>query len=227
MNEAVDAHPEAGAVQGGEAPSDESGMSLDDAVGSSYDDWDRGASGIAEGERQEIGGFLKGHADSAGVTVRDGLNSLIAPAVALRHGDMQTKRQVVGQIIDDYSVQPMPMAEPEPAAVDEFGDPIMGESPAMIEEAMLGTVQAFTNANPDAMDPVVHGKMIDVLADMSRQGFAPSLETAYQHAINSRDGDHLSRAKAASVQVSGGSRTSPNQGSDDVADILNELTPNW
>ena len=87
------------------APLDGKGMTPDDAATSAFDDHDRAHHGIAEGEREEIGGFLKGHADAAGTTVRDGLNALISPAVALRHGNMETKRHVVGQIIDDYSVQ--------------------------------------------------------------------------------------------------------------------------
>ena len=114
----------------------------------------------------------------------------------------------------------MPLAEPE-QTLDEGGDPVQGAAAAFVtEEAMLETVQSFTALHPDAMDPVVHDGMLNVLADMGRQGFKPNLETAYQHAIKSRDGEHLSRDKAASVQVSGGGNTSPSSPSDDLDDII-------
>ena len=160
----------------------------------------------------EVGQYLKGHADAAGTTVRDGLNALIQPAVELRHGNIETKRQVIGRIIDDYSVQPMPMAEPE-QPLDEFGDPVQGAAASVTEDAMLGQVQAFGELHPDAFETEVYNGMLRVNSDMSRQGFEPDLETAYQHSLRAKEGDHLSRAKQAGVQVSGAGNTSPNQAS--------------
>ena len=119
----------------------------------------------------------------------------------------------------------MPTVEPE-QTLDEFGYPVQGAAaPAVSEQAMLETVQNFTASHPDAMDPAIHDGMLRVLDDMVRQGYAPNLETAYEHTIKARDGEHLSRAKQASVQVSGGASVSPNQASDDLAGILNELIP--
>ena len=148
--------PNSGAFEqshGIEGPSDESGMSIEDAATSAFDDHDRFHHGIAEGEREEIGCFLKGHADAAGTTVRDGLNALIAPAVALRYGNMETKRQVLGQMVDDYSVQPLPTAEPE-QVLDEFGEPVHGgEVSAATEEAVASTVHEFTASHPGRDGP--------------------------------------------------------------------------
>ena len=67
-------------------PFDGKGMTPGDAATSAYDDHDRHHNGIAESEREGLGKFLKHHADAVGTNVIDGVNSLIDPAVTLRHG---------------------------------------------------------------------------------------------------------------------------------------------
>ena len=62
------------------------GMSVSDAATSAFDDADRAHNGIAEGERESVGQYLKYHADAVGTSVISGLNSLIEPAITLRHG---------------------------------------------------------------------------------------------------------------------------------------------
>ena len=61
--------------------SNDDGMSVADAVSSSYDDHERATDGIAEGERENLGKYLKSHFDAVGMTVIDGLDSLIQPAL--------------------------------------------------------------------------------------------------------------------------------------------------
>ena len=245
MSEAADAHPEAGAIQSGEAASDTSGMTPDDAASSAYDDWDRGAHGIAEGEHREMGMCLKSHADSAGVTVRDGLNSLLVPAIALRHGNMADKRQVIDGLIDDYSVSALPEAEAAPAAAEY-------EQPIATEEQAEAAIQTFTRANPLAGDPQVLAAMVDVAGDMRRQGYQPSIQEVYAHAVSAdprfapqvrqaqaeqatqrreaeyhrqaADPERVARAKQGNVQVSGGGRSAQSSSgvSDDLDDIFRE-----
>ena len=237
MNDAADAHPEAGAIQGGEAASDASGMSVEDAATSAYDDADRRENGIAEGERENLGQYLKGHADSAGVSVIAGLDSLIQPAVALRHGNIETKREVIGRIVDDYGVQPMPLAEPEPLYNDvPTAEPAGAEQPATADE-QIAVISDFIARNPVAQDQRVQSNMVAVLDDMARQGFEPNLETAFQHAVaadsrysesarqsqaQAEEAAHLARAKTGTGQISGGGSTAPSSPSDDLDAIIRE-----
>ena len=211
------------------------GMSVEDAVASAYDDHDRAHNGIAEGEREHVGRYLKGHADAAGTTVKNGLNTLINTAATLRHGDMETKRQVIGRIVDDYGVQPMPMAEPELRYNDAPNAEHAGAGHEATPEEQLGAVTDFIAQNPLAQDDQIKDMMLYVLNDMADQGFEPNLETAYKHAVEAdprfresarrsqaqaREGDHLARAKAASVQVAGGGNTAPSSPSDDLDSII-------
>ena len=234
---AVDAHPEAGAVQGVEAPSGASGMTPDDAAASAYDDWDRSTNGIAEGERENIGQYLKYHADSAGTTVISGLNSLIEPAITMRHGSMEQKRAVLGHLVDEYQIRARPEAQSQPI---EYGPPAAGAEglPVVSEDEGMAVVQQFISENPVAQDDLIQSYMVDIVGDMRAQGYQPdlgrALEIAIQHhpryseqAQAARQAGEVARSKAAGVQVSGSGTTSPNQTSDDVADIINELTPGW
>ena len=234
MNDAADAHPEAGKIQGGEAPSDESGMSMDDAVSSSFDDHQRATDGISEGERESLGKHLKFHADSAGTTVIGRLNALIEPAVALRHGDLTTKREVIGNLIDQYDVRPVPEAEPAPVA-PEYGQPAHdGEGqPIATEEQALDAVAQFASEHPGAQDEKVVDQMTFIAHDMRRQGLTPTLEAVYHYATvndprfsesarQAVEADHLARAKQGTGQVSGGGNTSPSSPSDDLDAIIRE-----
>ena len=217
------------------------GMSVEDAATSAFDDADRRENGIAEGERESLGQHLKFHADSAGTTVIGGLNALIEPAVALRHGDLTTKREVIGNLIDQYDVRPVPEAEPAPEAV-EYGQPAHdGEGqPIATEEQALDAVAQFAREHPGAQDELVVDHMTWLAHDMRRQGFQPTLEAVYQHAIandpryspqarqaqaQAQDTEHLARAKQGTGQVSGGGNTSPNSPSDDLETIIREQLP--
>ena len=250
MSDAVDAHPEAGAIQGGEAASDASGMSVEDAATSAFDDWDRGQNGIAEGERENVGQFLKFHADSAGTAVIGGLNSLIEPAVALRHGSMEEKRGVINGILDDYGITPLPMAEPEPVAVP-YGQPAHdGEGqPIATDQEALDAVNQFASDHPGAQDERVVDYMTHIAHDMRRQGLQPTLEAVYHHATvndprfsasareaqatqrreaaarqQAADPERVAKAKQGSVQVSGSGSSGPSNpdASDDLDDIIRE-----
>ena len=236
MTDAVDAHPEAGSIQGGEAASDSSGMSIEDAATSSFDDWDRGTNGIAEGERENLGQHLKYHADSAGTTVIGGLNALIEPAVTLRHGDMTAKREVIGSLIDEYGVHPIPEAEPAPETVP-YGEPALGEGgqPVATDDQAIEAIEQFVQANPIARDERIQSHMTFIASDMRRQGFQPTLQAVYEHAVNAdaryspqarqaQEAQEVARAKQASVQVSGGGRSAPSSSnpSDDLDDIIRE-----
>ena len=147
------------------------GMSIDDAAASAYDDQDRARNGIAEGERENLGKYLKGHADAVGVSVIDGLNSLIEPAVALRHGTMQEKRAVLGHLVDEYQIQDVPAAaqsrpvEYGPPATGADGQPVVSEGEALVE------VEQFIAANPVAQDEQIQDHMLHIIEDMRRQGF--------------------------------------------------------
>ena len=165
--------------------SDASGMSVEDAVTSAYDDQDRARNGIAEGERGNLGKYLKGHADAAGTTVINGLNSLIEPAVALRHGDMTAKREVIGRLVDEYGVHPLPEAEPVPEAV-EYGQPSLGEAGQTIttKQEAVAEIEQFALANPIMRDERIQDHMNFIAHDMRRQGFQPTLEVVFGHAVN-------------------------------------------
>ena len=236
MSDGIDAHPEAGAIQGGESASDASGMSVDDAASSAYDDWDRGTNGIAEGERENLGQHLKFHADSAGTTVIGGLNALIEPAVALRHGDMTAKREVIGSLIDEYGVHPIPEAEAAPVAV-EYGQPALGEDGQAVAtgDQAIEAIEQFVQANPIARDERIQSHMTFIASDMRAKGYQPTLQAVYEHAVNAdaryspqarqaQEAQEVAQAKAASVQVSGGGRSAPSSSdpSDDLDDIIRE-----
>ena len=231
----------------GEAPSDPDwndqsdpingkGMTPDDAASSAFDDWDTGQHGISEGNRVEIGQHLKYHADSAGVSVVDGLNALIQPAVVLRHGSMQEKRQLLGGVVDDYNVQDVPTVQSQ---APEYGPPAAGADGQPVSEAEAeATVAQFISANPIAQDEQIQDFMIHVVGDMRSRGYQPDLAQAFEIAVanhphysaqaqGARQADEVARARAASGQVSGSGSSSPNQTSDDVGAIINELTPSW
>ena len=221
---------------GGEAPSDETGMTTADATADAYDSWDRKAHGISEGERTDIGEWLKGHADHIGLSVEDGLKSVIGPAAVLHNGSLAQKRELLGSMIDQFQIHPEPSAET--ARYDEFGDPapaapMQGSGQTIrSEEQAAPVVQAFVAANPAAQDAAVQERMIEVAQDMQRQGYQPDLGTMLYHALSSQqaqDAETVARAKAADVQVSGGGRSGPSGGSqsDDISDVLNEITPRW
>ena len=234
---ATDAHPEAGAIQGGEAPSDQRGMTPDDAAASSYDDWDRSQHGIAEGERQDMGGWLKGHADYANTTVREGLESLVTTAAVLRNGAQEQKREMLGFLVDNYDVRGVPGDDVPAPQFDEFGVPVgQNMQPALTEAQAAATVSEFVAANPVCEDEAIASTMIAVAADMRRQGFVADLPTMLHHALAAdpryaqearatQESDHAARAKAAAVQVSGGGSVTPSGGGDEVGDILDELVP--
>ena len=152
MSDTADAHPEAGSIQGGERPSDESGMSVDDAATSAYDDADRAQNGIAEGEREGMGQWLKSHADHAGTTVHEGLQSLVQTAAVIRNGDQATKREMLGFLVDQYGVRGVPGVEEPAPQFDEFGDPV-GRAPQQAiasEAAAMEGVHEFIRANPNS-----------------------------------------------------------------------------
>ena len=206
--------------------SNEIGPSIEDAIVENYDAQERAVDGIAEGEREEIGQYLKMHADSVGVSVRDGLDSVIGPAIDLGSGDIKKQRAVIDGLIDHYNVHPVPEAAP---AAAEYAQPIA------TEEQAEAAIQTFTQANPLAGDPQVLATMVDVAADMRRQGYQPSLQAVYQHAVNAdprysqqarqvQETRQVEQAKAASVQVSGGGRSAPSSSSpsDDLDNIIRE-----
>ena len=218
--------------------SNESGMSVEDAATSAYDDYDRGENGIAEGEREPMGKWLKSNADHVGTTVRDGLVNLVDTATVLRNGSQDQKRQMLGHLIDNHNVRPEPTAEAAPQ-YDATGDPDMAQPlrPILDQAQANEAVSDFVQANPVASDPSIQQAMISVAEDMVRQGHTPHLPTMLEHAVNgdprysqaaaqAKEADHLKRAKAASVGVSGGGNTASAAGkSSDVGDILDELVP--
>lgn len=233
---AVDAHPEAGSIQGGEDASDSSGQTVDDAVEGAYDSWDAREHGISEGWRKPVGQWLQGHAREAGTTIETGLQSLVQTAGVLRSGDQAAKREMLGFLVDQYGVQDIPMAQDQPIA---YGPPAVGEAGQPVTEAEgMAVVEQFVAANPAAQDGRIQESMIHVIDDMRRQGFQPNLAQAFEIAVGNdvryspaarqaQQADEVSRAKAASVQVSGSGSSSPNQTSDDLSSLINELMPSW
>ena len=213
------------------------GMSVDDAATSAFDDHQRATDGIAEGERESVGKYLKGHADAVGVSVIDGLTSLIEPAVTLRHGSMQDKRALLGHIVDNYGIEDVPTVQSQ---APEYGPPAAGADgqPIITEAEAEATVAQFISENPVAQDAQIQDFMIHVVGDMRSRGYQPDLAQAFEIAVanhphysaqaqGARQADEVARARAASGQVSGSGSSSPNQTSDDVADIISELTPGW
>ena len=230
----------------GEAPSDVDwnssedgkGMTVDDALTSAYDDDDRSQNGIAEGERETMGKWLKSNADHVGTTVRDGLVNLVDTATVLRNGSQDQKRQMLGHLIDNHNVRPEPTAEAAPQ-YDATGDPDMAQPlrPILDQQQANAAVSDFVQSNPVAGDPSIQAAMISVAEDMVRQGHTPHLPTMLQHAVQgdprysqaaaqAQEADQVARAKAANVQVSGGGKSTGAAGqSSDVGDILDELVP--
>ena len=211
-------------------PTDGKGMSPDDATASAYDDWDEGQHGISEGNRVAIGQHLKYHADAAGVSVVDGLDALIAPAVTLRHGSQQEKRQLLGHVIDDYNVQDVPAVQSQ--AIDYGGaDGQPGVSEGQAVAAVDAAVAQFISANPAARDEQIQSDMTNIVQDMWQQGYRPGAQQALGEALQiaiEHQAEQVGRARAAGGQVSGASPASAaNQASDDLADIIGELTPSW
>ena len=233
----ADTYEEIGTL--GEASSDKDGMNVTDAVISSFDDSERAVDGIAQGERQKVGRWLKGHADAVGTDVVTGVNSLLQPAIALRHGTMETKRQVVAKLIDDYGVAP----ESGPA-VDEFGDPIQHPQ----GDPHANEVGAFMQGNPlFANDAQLQASMVNISQEMAARGehfdmealaleaasrdprFAQEMVSMKQRSARANEDDNVQKAKAANVQVSGAGSSQPSGASDDAGDILDEIVPkgNW
>ena len=103
----------------GEAPSDADwdstedgkGMTAEDAATAAYDGWDEAEHGISEGDRKEMGGYLKFHADAAGTDVKTGLGALVETAAVLRNASQEDKRGMLGHLADTYDIRPMPSAE--------------------------------------------------------------------------------------------------------------------
>ena len=221
-----------------ERPPDESGMSVEDAATSAYDDHDRAENGISEGERAPLGKWLKYNADYAGTTVRDGLTNLVDTASVLRNGSQAEKRAMLGHVIDEHQISPEPTAEAAPQ-YGATGDPDMGlpSRPILDPQQANDAVAEFVQANPVAADPNIQQAMIAVAEDMQRKGHAPHLGTMFSVAVQgdprfnegvrrAQQDDEVARAKAASVQVTGGGNSTGAAGkSSDVGDILDELIP--
>ena len=217
------------------ADRDGAGMTPDDAAATAYDDHDRHHNGIAEGEREPMGKWLQGHADHIGLSVEDGLKSVIGPAAILHNGSLAQKRELLGSMIDEFQIHPEPSAETT-AQYDEFGD-LVGGAPMQSAGQVIQTaeqaapvVQQFLAANPAAQDGQVQERMLAVAEDMKRQGFQPDLPTMLYWAVEGQhqaDAAQLSRAKSANVQVSGSGRSGPTGGdqSDDLHAIIHGLTP--
>ena len=225
-------NPNPGGYEGDQGASDDSGMTPTDAATSAFNDWDEQTHGISEASRTEWGPELKKVADHEGTNVRDGINTLVSSHINKRYGSPEIKRQALGADIDAYQINPMPTADAAPQAVDHVNpEADTGAVPSMDD------IQGFIQANPIADDAAIHASMIEVAADMRRQGYAPDLSTMLNHAIKNdpryneqarqaHDADQVARAKAGSVQISGGGNsTSAASQSADVGDILDELVP--
>ena len=217
----------------GESASDDTGMTPADAVESAYDSWDEQAHGISEASRQTWGPELKKMADHEGTNVRDGVNALVSSHINKRYGSPEIKRQALGAEIDAYQIYPVPEAEAAPQAADHgFTD--TGQS-IQNEEQAHAAIQDFVAANPAAQDAAIQERMIEVAGEMQRQGFQPHLGTMYQHAVaqdprfndqarRAQQDDQVARAKAASVQVSGGANSAGSvNASDEIDDIIREM----
>ena len=232
-------NPNPGSSAGGigpgpsEAPPDESGMDVETAVESAFNDWDEKEHGISEASRTEWGPELKKIADHEGTNVRDGINTLVASHINKRYGNNEIKRQAIGADIDAYQINALPTAEAAPQGVNHgFTD----TGPVIQNEEQAHTaIQDFVAANPAAQDAAIQERMIEVASDMRAQGYEPHLGTMFQHAVQAdprfnegvrraQQNDEVARAKAASVQVTGGGNSigaAPK--SDDIGAILNEL----
>ncbi len=131
-----------------DSPDDGKGMSVEDAATSAYDDHDRAENGIAEGEREHMGKWLKYNENYAGTTVRDGLTNLVDTASVLRNGSQAEKRQMLNGIIDDHHILPEPTTEAAPQ-YDASGDPDMGlpSRPILDPQQANDAVAEFVQAN--------------------------------------------------------------------------------
>ena len=136
-------------LDAGEAAPDETGMSVEAAATSAYDDHDRAENGIAGGERETMGKLLKTNAYYAGTTVRDGLTSLVATASALRNGSQQEKRQMLGHLIDEHQISPEPTTEAAPQ-LDATGDADFGQplQPILDQQQANEAVSGFCGGEP-------------------------------------------------------------------------------
>ena len=216
-----------------DSPEDGKGMTPDDATESAFNDWDEKTHGISEASRTEWGPELKKVADLENTNVRDGINGLVQQHIAKRHGSPETKRQALGQEIDFYQINPMPTAEAAPQA-DGVSYPGTGQV-IQTEEHAGAVIQDFVAQNPIAQDGEIQEAMISVAQDMRAKGYAPNLDVMLQHAVaqdpryseqarHAQDADQVARAKAASVQVSGGANSAGSvNASDEIDDIIREM----
>ena len=198
--------------------STELGPSVQDAVEGNYNEQDTRAHGIAEADRIPLGQHLKGYADSVGTDVISGINSMLAPTAILHAGSMEQKRAVIGGLVDNFGIQDIPQARD-------------AAPPILTEEQGNEAVSNFIAQNPGAQDETVQTHMLHHLTQMREQGFAPDLEVAYAHSVVAhpqynelaRQGQRQARPDPGMVSGSGASAA--NQASDDLDDIINELTP--
>ena len=237
------------------APEDGKGMTIEDAATSAFDDLDRAANGISEGEREPMGKWLKGHADHIGLSVEDGLKSVIAPAAILHNGSQEQKRELLGTMIDNFQIHPEPSAETA-QQYDEFGDAIqpMQYDTTPQQGQVIGTeaqaqqvIAEFIRDNPAAQSADVQDRMILVAEGMRAQGFQPDLASVYQTATGeypqarnhgalrhkweadrqAEEKVKVEAAKRANVQISGSGTSAPTGGnqSDDIIDLLDSVVP--
>ena len=220
--------------------SNESGMSVDDAATSAFNDWDEKTHGISEASRTVWGPELKKMADHEGTNVRDGVNALVSSHINKRYGAPEIKRQAILTDIDAYQINAVPTVEAAPQ-YDATGDADFGQpSQPILDQAQANeAVSDFVQSNPVAGDPSIQAAMISIAEDMVRQGHTPHLPTMLQHAVKgdprysqaaaqAQEADQVARAKAANVQVSGGGKsTGAGVQSSDVGDILDELVPHF
>ena len=224
-------------LDAGESASDESGMTVEDAATSTYNDWDAKEHGISESDRTEWGPELQKIPTQEGTNVRDGINTLVSSHINKRYGSPDIKRQALGADIDAYQINPLPTAEAAPEAVDHGNAMAETGQTFETEGQAQAAIQDFVAANPVAADPQIQDLMIDVATDMRAKGYQPRLDAVLHHALQAdprfseqarqaSDADQVGRARAANVQVSGsGNSTSAASQATDVGAILDELVP--
>lgn len=216
----------------GEAASDETGQTVQDAAEASYDAWDTQEHGISESDRTSWGPELQKVAGQEGTTVKTGVDRLVSAHIAKRYGSPEAKRQALGEEIDFYQINPMPTAAPQADGVSNLGTGQVIETEAQAEPI----IQEFMQANPIAQDGEIQERMIAVAKDMRTQGYQPRLDVMLQHAVQNdpryseaarqaQEADQVARAKAASVQVSGAGSTAPSGTTNDIDGILDEMIP--
>ena len=182
------------------------GQTADDATTAAYDSWDEREHGISEGDRKEMGAYMKHHADAAGTDVKTGLGALVETAAVLRNGNPEAKRSMIGNLLDTYDIRPMPSAEAPTQTHDEFGDPI-GQHPAIATEAESSeVVRHFIESNPVAGDEQIQAAMVEVAGMMQQRGLAPHLPTMLRAAVDAdprfsdsarqaQEADHVARSR--------------------------------